>query len=99
MKDLDNDSILKRAYQIVEERSEEKERQYGPFSECMERAAVMASAMAGKKVTTHDVFIALISLKFARQSFNFKEDNLLDALAYIGAWQNYIDEKGDKKNV
>jgi len=94
----DNESILKRAYQIVEERSEEKTRQYGPFSKCMERSAEIATAMCGKKVSTHDMFIAMVALKFARQSFNFKEDNLLDALSYIGAWQNYIDETGDKKN-
>ena len=92
-------SVLYRAFDIVENRGEEKTRQYGPFSECMDRAAQIASAMAGKKFTTHDMFIALTALKFARQSFNFKEDNILDALAYLGAWQNYIDEKGDKKNV
>ena len=26
-------------------------------------------------------------------SHGFKEDNLLDAVAYIGAWQNYINEE------
>ena len=38
------------------------------------------------------MFIAMVALKFSRQSYNFKEDNLLDAVAYIGAWQNYINE-------
>ena len=48
--------------------------------------------MSGKDWTAHDIFIAMIALKFSRQSYNFKEDNLLDAAAYIGAWQNYIDK-------
>ena len=38
------------------------------------------------------MFIAMVALKFSRQSYNFKEDNLLDAVAYIGAWQNYIND-------
>ena len=90
-------NILKKANEIVNERSEEKERQYGSFSEGFERAAKIASGMSGKDWNAHDMFIAMVALKFSRQSFNFKEDNLLDAVAYIGAWQNYIDENEDKK--
>jgi len=44
------------------------------------------------------MFVAMIALKFSRQSYNFKEDNLLDAVAYIGGWQNYINEQKEKKN-
>ena len=91
-------NILKEANQIINERSEEKERQYGPFSEGMKRAAMIASGMSGKEWTAHDMYIAMIALKFSRQSYNFKEDNLLDAAAYIGAWQNFIDEEKEKKN-
>ena len=58
----------------------------------MERAASICSGMTGKNLTAHDMFAALIALKFSRQSYNHKEDNLLDAAAYIGAWQNYINE-------
>lgn len=89
-------NILKEANQIINERSEEKERQYGPFSEGMKRAALIASGMSGKEWTAHDMYIAMIALKFSRQSYNFKEDNLLDAAAYIGAWQNFIDEENKK---
>ena len=86
-------NILKSADEIINNRSEEKERQYGPFSEGMERAAQIASGMTGRNWSAHDMFIAMIALKFSRQSYNFKEDNLLDAAAYIGGWQNYINEK------
>ncbi len=85
-------NILKKANEIVNERSEEKEREYGAFSEGFERAAKIASGMSGREWSAHDIFTAMIALKFSRQSYNFKEDNLLDAAAYIGAWQNYINE-------
>tara|TARA_A200000159_G_C7337139_1_gene345561 strand:+ start:3414 stop:3701 length:288 start_codon:yes stop_codon:yes gene_type:complete len=93
---LKNDSILERANEIVNKRSEEKEREYGPFGEGMKRAAKIASGMSGKDVSAHDMYIALVSLKLSRQSYNFKEDNLLDAVAYLGAWQNFIEEVKDE---
>jgi|TARA_R110001592_G_scaffold361584_2_gene672601 hypothetical protein len=89
-------NILNEANQIINNRSEEKERQYGPMGEGFERAAKIASGMSGKDWSAHDMFIAMIALKFSRQSYNFKEDNLLDAAAYIGGWQNYINENKNK---
>lgn len=94
MVDKEN-NILAKANKIVNERSEEKERMYGPFSAGMERAAMIASGMTGKEFTAEDVFVVLIALKFSRHSFNYKEDNLLDAAAYIGALDNYIKENGN----
>ncbi len=85
-------NILEQANDIVNNRSEEKSRQYGGFSEGMEKAALIATEISGKEVTAHDMFICMIALKLSRQSFNFKEDNLLDLAAYVGAWQNYINE-------
>ena len=85
-------NILAQANEIINNRSEEKERQYGPMGEGFDRAAMIASGMSGKEWTAHDMFIAMVALKFSRQSYNFKEDNLLDAVAYIGAWQNYIND-------
>ncbi len=89
-------NILKQADEIINNRSEEKERQYGPLGEGFERAAMIASGMSGRSWSADDMFIAMIALKFSRQSYNFKEDNLLDAVAYIGGWQNYIDEQRAK---
>lgn len=86
-------NILKKANEIVNERSEEKERMYGPFSEGMERAAKIASGCTGKHFTAKDMYMALIALKLSRESYSHKEDNLLDAAAYIGALNNY--EKGE----
>ena len=88
-----NKNILKEADSIVNERSEEKTREYGSFSEGMERAAKILSSLRGKEFDAHDMYAAMVALKFSRQSFNFKTDNLLDAVAYIGAWENYIQEQ------
>ena len=87
-------NILDEANQIVNNRTEEKERQYGPFSEGMARAAKIASGMSGKELDAHDMYIALVALKLSRQSYHFKDDNLLDAVAYLGAWHNFISEEG-----
>jgi hypothetical protein len=86
-------NILKKADEIINIRSEEKERTYGPFSEGMERAAKIASASTGKHITARDMYMCMIALKLSRESYNHKEDNLLDAVAYIGALNNYENEK------
>ena len=86
-------NILKKANEIINERSEEKERLYGPFDEGMERAAMIASGCTGKILTAEDMYMCLVALKLSRQSYNHKEDNLLDAAAYIGALNNYENNK------
>ena len=68
-------NILKQADEIINNRSEEKERQYGPLGEGFERAAMIASGMSGRTWSADDMFIAMIALKFSRQSYNFKEDS------------------------
>lgn len=91
-------NILEKANEIVNVRSEEKDRQYGSFSEGMEICAQLASLMRNKEFDAEDAFAMLVALKFSREHFNHKEDNLLDAAAYIGAWNNYINEQIDKLN-
>lgn len=83
-------NILLEANKIINERSEEKERMYGPFEEGMDRAAKIASGMTGKDITGSDMYAFMVALKLSRHSYNYKEDNLLDAVAYIGSLNNYI---------
>lgn len=85
-------SILIEAHEIVFERSQEKERQYGDFIECNRRIAELASILCQKEITTEDVYKFQIALKLGRESFNHKKDNLLDAAAYIGALDDYHDK-------
>jgi len=82
-------NILERANEIVNLRSEEKARQYGPFISCNEKAAKIATELCGKEITTQDIYYFQIALKLAREAYSHKEDNLLDAAAYIGALNNF----------
>jgi hypothetical protein len=86
-------NILDEASGIVNNRSEEADRNYGPFSEGMDRAAMIFTGMTGIEVTGEHMFKALVALKFSRESYNHKRDNLLDAVAYIQGLDNYIEEK------
>lgn len=86
-------NILKKANEIVNERTEEKERQYGDFQECMCRTAEIASLMSNKPISIEDAYNVLIALKLARQANAHKEDNLLDAVAYIGALNNLLENE------
>lgn len=86
-------NILEKANEIVNLRSEEKERMYGPFNEGMERAAEILSGMTGQKINAVFMYKAMIALKLSRESYNHKQDNLLDAVAYIAALNNYINKK------
>lgn len=88
------ESILSKAHDIVFERSEEKERQYGPFIECNERIAEIARVLCQKNITTKDIYLIQIAIKLGRESFNHKQDNLLDAAAYIGALDDYYNQGG-----
>ena len=90
-------NILERADMIVNHRSEEKERQYGPFSESMQRAADVYNLISPEpqKITAEGMFRALIALKLSREYYGHKEDNLLDAVAYIGGLNNLIE--GERK--
>jgi|TARA_R110000744_G_scaffold188013_1_gene307362 hypothetical protein len=82
-------NILEEANEIINLRSEEKERMYGPFEEGMERAAMIASGATGKDITAKDMYMCMVALKLSRESYSHKTDNLLDAVAYIGSLNNY----------
>jgi hypothetical protein len=87
-------NILEQANKIVNERSEEKERQYGPFQASMERAAALYNLMSPKdqQITTAGMYRAMIALKLSREAYAHKEDNLLDAVAYMGSMNDYLEE-------
>ena len=85
-------NIIKEADNIVNKRSEEKERMYGPFEEGMQRAAQILSGMSGLKITTDLMYKAMIALKLSRQSYHHKEDNLLDAIAYMGSLNDHLNK-------
>lgn len=86
-------NILEKANDIVFSRTEEKERMYGPFQEGMEQAARIASEMSRKEITVTDMYNCMIALKLSRASWNYKEDNYLDAVAYMASLNDYQNKK------
>jgi DNA-binding protein H-NS len=86
-------NILEKANEITNKRSEEKERMYGPFEESMSKAAKIATLMTSKTITTEDMYKCMVALKLSRESYSHKEDNLLDAVSYLGSMNNYINNK------
>lgn len=92
-------NILDKANEIVNKRSEEKERQYGPFQQCMLKTAKLASIMSNKEISIVDAYNVLVALKMARQSYAHKEDNLLDAVAYLGSLNNFLEKEGHPNNT
>lgn len=92
---MSEDNILKRAVEIVHSRSEEKTRQYGSFEESMSRMRDIFNGMTGLNLSTENMFQAMIALKLSREANAHKKDNLLDAVAYMGALDDYIDSSVD----
>lgn len=86
-------NILQQAHDIVFERNEEKERMYGPFQEGMEQAARIASELSRKEITVFDMYNCMLALKLSRASWNYKEDNYLDAVAYMASLNDYLKTK------
>lgn len=86
-------NILAQADEIVNNRSEEKERMYGNFDDSMDKTARIYVAMTGKEMTAIDVFYVMIALKLSRETHAHKEDNLLDIAAYVGAMNNSVAKK------
>ena len=82
-------NILKEANKIINERAEEKEREYGPFSESMNKAAIIASELCNKNITTEDFYKCMIALKISRMAYNTKQDTMLDCVGYIAALDNF----------
>jgi len=90
-------SILKQADEIINNRSEEKERQYGPLSDGMDRAAQIFNGMTGLDLTGREMLKALVALKLSRESYNHKTDNLLDTVAYLQGLENYENETNNSQ--
>jgi hypothetical protein len=86
-------TLLQRASEILDKRSEEPERNYGDFTESIDRTAQLATLMGKKEITPEDVLNVLIALKLARESHAHKEDNILDAIVYLAQKNSTYDNK------
>lgn len=89
-KHLKKENILEEANNIIFKRNQEKEREYGSFSESIAKAARVASEMCNKEITTEDFFKCMIALKISRMAYNHKHDTMLDAIGYIAGLDDYL---------
>ena len=93
--------ILIEADEIIGTTDESRSGLYGRFSDCMDRAAKIASVSTGKNIETKDMYLILIALKLAREAHCHKRDNLLDIAGYVGGLQEFYNEQtqnGEKGN-
>lgn len=82
-------NILEKAANILYNRGEERDRQYGPFDWSIEQTQRIASLLVNSEVSIDTVYAVLIALKLSRQSFSQKEDNMLDAIVYMAQWNDH----------
>lgn len=74
MQTTNNGAILRTAYELV---NGERQDSYG-------RVAALWTAYLDHPVSAKDVALCLTLLKIAREAHAHKDDNLLDAAAYVG---------------
>lgn len=90
-------SILEEAHEIVNNRSEERDRRYGDFDESMDKMSKLATVLCNKEITTKDCYMLLISLKLSRESHMHTTDNLRDLCGYVQGLENYLGNTEDEK--
>lgn len=86
-------NILEHAAQIVYERKEEKERQYGDFHTSMEHTRDVFNALTKKDLTTQDIYLVIICLKLSRECVTHKYDNMLDVIAYLASLNDLFEKE------
>lgn len=84
--------LLDQASEILYDRAEEKERQYGSFTDSMSKAARVATELCNKLITTEDFYKCMIALKMSRLAYNLKRDTFLDGITYTAALFEAIEE-------
>jgi phosphoenolpyruvate synthase/pyruvate phosphate dikinase len=87
------ETILTKAQDIVYNRTEEQSRNYGDIQESIERAALIASHISTNIYSPEIIYTSIIAIKLSREAHAHKEDNLLDAVAYISALNDYLENK------
>lgn len=85
------ETILTKAQDIVYNRTEEQSRNYGDIQESMKKASEIATIISGNNISVEMIYYSIIAIKFSRQAYAHKEDNLLDAVAYMSALNDYLE--------
>jgi hypothetical protein len=89
--DHKTETILTKAQDIVYNRTEEQSRNYGDIQDSIKRASAIATSISGQNISPEMIYYSIIAIKFSRQAHAHKEDNLLDAVAYMSALNDYLE--------
>lgn len=84
-------NVLEQVDEIIYKNRDD--RNYGSFSESMEKTAALASLMTGKEITAVDVYKILIAMKMTREENAHKDDNIVDAIGYLAGLYDYYNER------
>lgn len=90
------ETILTKAQDIVYNRTEEQSRNYGDIQESMERASRIATHVLGQDISTEIIYWSIVAIKLSREGYKHKEDNLLDAVAYMSALNDHLENNKNK---
>lgn len=90
------ETILTKAQDIVYNRTEEQSRNYGDIQESMERASRIATHILGQDISTDIIYWSIVAIKLSREGYAHKEDNLLDAVAYMSALNDHLENNKNK---
>lgn len=93
IKNTMTNNILKEADGIINDGSQEKDRQYGDIDVNIKNMVDLFNLYTKRDLTIEEGYLMLIFNKLARESYKHKQDNLLDLVAYVGALDNYINKK------
>jgi hypothetical protein len=91
-------TILEESNDIIFNRAEEKQREYGPIDESLEDTAIVASIISNESINIEIVYAVLMGLKISRMRWNKKHDTFLDSIGYTAAYEAYL-RKNEKNEI
>lgn len=84
-------NILKEADEILSKIDDT--RQYGGVVESLTKTAIVTSELLNKEITAKDIATVFIASKLCRESYSHKDDNLIDAVAYLEMLNQVINQE------
>jgi len=89
---MHHSDVLKSAQSIVNQRGNE----YGDLSSSFVRASTIATAIAGKPISSYDIAIVMMAVKMSRIGHNKnKADSWVDLVNYTTFAAQFADEEPD----
>lgn len=83
-------SVLNIAQQLI---TGDRNKSYDHPLDNFEKIAKGWEVILGKNVTPEQVGLCMVWLKIARETYQHKDDNLIDAAGYIGTVQMVMEER------